>query len=199
MSVMKSYLNMAEIAEKQMIQRAIMCSDGSGRTRSFPNLSAEPFSLVTSDNTPWLRIIFVKALKWTPAWSTPVVQHCCPSSWPKSWVIDSTACSLRAATTLPTTFSTSIHLAYASVQLLTMMVDLSIPMQQKYVYKLTKARQRGPETVYQGSALRHLPGGSALPPGRTSIFNTPVTAEETEAVDQAHAKAKPKFQAFHET
>ena len=54
-----------------------------------------------------------------------------------------------------------------TLQLITMMVDLCIPIQHKYTTRLTNARSRGPESVYQGNALQHLPGGSLLPPGRT--------------------------------
>ena len=74
-------------------------------------------------------------------------------------------------------------------QLITMMVDLQIPIQHKYTTRLTNARAKGPENVYQGNALQHLPGGSMLPPGRTSILNTPLTAEEEAEIAP---KAKPK-------
>ena len=48
------------------------------------------------------------------------------------------------------------------------------------------------EGLYQGDALRHLPGGSMLPPGQSSILDQPVPAAEAAEVTQAHAKAKPK-------
>ena len=73
--------------------------------------------------------------------------------------------------------------------LITMMVDLQIPIQGKYTLRLTNARAKGPESIYQGNALQHLPGGSMLPPGRTSILNTPLTAEEEAEIAP---KAKPK-------
>ena len=76
-----------------------------------------------------------------------------------------------------------------TLQLITMMVDLCIPIQHKYTTRLTKARSRGPESVHQANALQHLPGGSLLPPGRTSILNTPLTAEEEAEIAP---KAKPK-------
>ena len=63
------------------------------------------------------------------------------------------------------------------------------PYQRKYTTRLTNARAKGPESVYQGNALQHLPGGSMLRPGRTSILNTPLTAEEEAEIAP---KAKPK-------
>ena len=82
-----------------------------------------------------------------------------------------------------------------TIQLITMMVDLSIPIQAKYTVKLNKARQRGPQSLYQGNALQHIPGGSMLPPKQSSILDQPVTAEEAAEATQVHAKAKPKAKA----
>ena len=79
-----------------------------------------------------------------------------------------------------------------TVQLLTMMVDLSIPIQSKYTAKLTKARQRGPNSLYQGNALRHIPGGSLLPPGQSSILDQAVMPEEAAEADQVYAETKAK-------
>ena len=85
-----------------------------------------------------------------------------------------------------------------TIQLLTMMVDLSIPIQAKYTARLTKARQRGPNSLYQGNALQHIPGGSLLPPGQSSILDEAVTPEEAAEADQdqvyaeTKAKARPK-------
>ena len=76
-----------------------------------------------------------------------------------------------------------------------MMVDLCIPIQQKYTVKLTKARQRGPQSLYQGTALEHIPGGSLLPPGQSSILDRAVTTEEEAEANQAYAKARPKAKA----
>ena len=72
------------------------------------------------------------------------------------------------------------------------MIDLSIPIQSKFTIRVTQARQRGPDSVYQGQALRHLPGGSMLPAGRSSILDQPVTAGEAAEVANTRAKAKPK-------
>ena len=79
-----------------------------------------------------------------------------------------------------------------TIQLIAMMIGLSIPIQAKFTITVTQARQRGPDSVYQGQALRHLPGGSMLPPGRSSILDQPVTAEEAAEVANTRAKAKPK-------
>ena len=83
-----------------------------------------------------------------------------------------------------------------TIQLLTMMVDLSIPIQAKYTARLTRARQRGPQSLYQGTALQHIPGGSLLPPGQSSILDQAVTSEEAAEANQVYAetkaKAKPK-------
>ena len=83
-----------------------------------------------------------------------------------------------------------------AIQLLTMMVDLSIPIQAKCTARLTRARQRGPQSLYQGSALQHIPGGSLLPPGQSSILDQAVTSAEAAEANQVYAetkaKAKPK-------
>ena len=77
-----------------------------------------------------------------------------------------------------------------------MMVDLSISIQAKYTARLTKARQRGPQILYQENALQHIPGGGLLPPGQSSIFDQAVTPEEAAEANQVYAetraKAKPK-------
>ena len=85
-----------------------------------------------------------------------------------------------------------------SLQLLTMMLDLEIPIQAKFTARLTRARQKGPH-IYQGNALQHIPGGSLLPPGQNSILDQAVMPEEAAEADQvyadAKAKAKPKAKA----
>ena len=90
------------------------------------------------------------------------------------------------------------HQEDVSLQLLTMMVDLGIPIQAKFTARLTKARQRGPN-IYEGNALQHIPGGSLLPPGQSSILDQAVTPAEAAEADQiyadAEAKAKPKAKA----
>ena len=76
-----------------------------------------------------------------------------------------------------------------TLQLIAMMVDLCIPIQRKYTLRLTKARAEGIVNIYQGNALKHLPGGSLLPPGQVSILDTPLTEAE---VAEIAPKAKPK-------
>ena len=76
-----------------------------------------------------------------------------------------------------------------TLQLIAMMVDLCVPMQQKYTTRLIKARAEGIVNIYQGNALQHLPGGSMLPPGQVSILDTPLTEAERA---QIALKAKPK-------
>ncbi|CAE6972851.1 unnamed protein product [Symbiodinium sp. KB8] len=76
-----------------------------------------------------------------------------------------------------------------TLQLIAMMVDLCIPIQRRYTTRLTQARAQGIVNIYQGNALQHLPGGSMLPPGQTSILNTPLTAEEAAEIAP---KARPR-------
>ena len=80
-----------------------------------------------------------------------------------------------------------------SLQLLTMVVDLGIPIQAKFIARLIKARQRGPNSIYRGNALQHIPGGSLLPPGQSSILDQLVTPAEAAEAAQVYADARLGF------
>ena len=80
-----------------------------------------------------------------------------------------------------------------------MVVDLGIPIQAKFTARLTKARQRGPNSIYQGNALQHIPGGSLLPPGQSSILDQPVTPAKAAEAGQVYADACAKAKAKAKT
>ena len=85
-----------------------------------------------------------------------------------------------------------VELKHITQTLLALMVDLDIPMQPKFISKLTVSR--GQPQPNNTRALRHLTG-THLPGGQQSILDVPVPDDEVAAAAKARAKAKARPEA----
>ena len=167
-SVMKSCSHSEESADKRMIQGVITPSDASERIRSFLNLSVGLSSLAINGSTSGSRIMFVKGLQCTQAWYTLVKLVAKVTGYRQYTMLSPRNDNAPSYILCIDPFGRcQIYTPKdCTIQLITMMVDLSIPIQAKYTLRLTKGRQRGQEASIKVMLCDTFPAEACYPQDR---------------------------------